>query len=306
MAVQMDRIGDVRLVRESQDNGAATFHGKKRPAEIRRGRGGEPNRRRRVQAVKRCLCPERGSHVDARRQRIGRQRPRIGKRRRPPLVAGVIDEARELGFTPGIVQKNRGGRARRERRVHEHIDPVSRTERDMALVCQERLGRLPVDRHHADGMTIETERHQPRLRRIDETNAQSLVFRRGDGFRWSLLSIEHKDNVTIDLDRRFFVHDQDAVETAFDLAGRRAWCVVPVRPRICRCETALKGAICRNCGLRQAWHAIQGVGCPDPVPMNGGGYRKLVRQPDFHLIALPHAELWARHKALIAPCRAVG
>ena len=78
------------------------------------------------------------------------------------------------------MQQDRRGRAGRRCRVDEGVGPGSRRQHQCTGACQERLGRLAVEGHDANVVTLYFYGNDIALAGIDEAESQPLMGVGGD------------------------------------------------------------------------------------------------------------------------------
>ena len=228
---------------------------------------------------------QRISEIDARRQGIAWQGPRLQPN--PPRGTAVclIDEPRDWRFVANT-SENTSNRSGSPGGVEEQVDPVAGGESRTTIIREKRLYRLPIDRHDPWGVTLDLERQTADTGCIDHPDTQALARLNRDirlhgtidqQRRMRLRRIrrpQHEHDVAIGVDRLTFLDDQGSIEPAVGLVG--GICAIVERSRIRRSKAVIEAASRLDQRLRQAGDPIHGVGQPHAGPMHAGWLGQII------------------------------
>lgn len=112
---------------------------------------------------------------------------------------------------------------------------------------------------------------------------------------------EQPENVTVNGDRRSFLDDQRAGQTATELLQAGDMRVIPERAGIGRRELVGESPARLDRRLREARHAIHGIGQADAMPVHGSILVEAVLDDDTRRFALPQAHDPSWHGTTIRP-----
>ena len=217
-------------------------------------------------------------------------------------------------------------------RIDDEVCPLARCEDEGPGGLERRQG-LAVQRHDPAFEPLRFNREDTRVRHVCDTKAKALApgYRPGPGalaidgdpvarptpmgpvaHRTEALFVdpgllgeapvvEEKHFVTVDRRGILLFHDERAVESACHLFERTLVRVVPEGPCIRRSEVIRKISSGRRHGLRYLRRSVHRVRDPDPVPVYGRAFRKLVHEPPRHPVSLEHPDGGTWYPALVAP-----
>lgn len=109
-------------------------------------------------------------------QRVAGQRKRSVEGMLADRTPPIVHELRQpIGQAVVEVIDDIVAPSRFSRHVEHKVDPHGRTEKDAAAVRHVGIAGLTVERHDYGPMPSESQRHDPRQRRVDETQPHALA-----------------------------------------------------------------------------------------------------------------------------------